>query len=60
MSANWGRLVEQLKNDARAIVQEPLPERWLDLIIRLNAEEDAEAAAERQRNERQRRRAAND
>jgi Anti-sigma factor NepR len=43
MPQTWSPMVERLKTALRvqydAIVNEPLPERWVDLIKRLNEQE---------------------
>ena len=49
-----GRIGRTLHETFGEIVHAPLPERWIDLINRLNAEEDGEAIDSPQRSEKRR------
>jgi hypothetical protein len=41
MDEKWERVGKALQDDAQYVVDDHLPERWIELIKRLNAEEDA-------------------
>jgi len=44
-STTHGHIGRELKDRVRRIEQAPLPERWVDLINRLDAEEEARKAS---------------
>ena len=43
MDEKWERVGKALQDDAQYVVDDCIPERWVELIKRLNAEEDARA-----------------